>query len=168
MPEDSSPEATRGSIPDQLLTFQTITSLLEILQDPSLNTEREDHPFQISLRNSQQEQLRDHRFLNAFATLLVRDNETVAVTTKNPPTPDSPTMEIVVCSNDGRDRTTPFTVGRPSGLPSQSLDCKPTSLPTGVALITPRTAELEAPLLFQPEPSNIDPYNPIPFLKSNW
>jgi hypothetical protein len=69
----------------------------------------------------QQEQRHDHRFLNAFATLLAREDETVAVATKNPSTPDSPTLEIVICCDDGCDRTSPITVGHPSGLPSSSF-----------------------------------------------
>jgi hypothetical protein len=130
MPADSSPEATRGSIPDQLLTFQAITALLEILQDPSLNTKQEDrHPFQISLWNLQQEELHDHRFLHAFATLLAREGETVAVTTKNHSMPDSPAMEIVICCDDGRDWTLSITVGRPSGIPSQSFEVSPLACP---------------------------------------
>jgi hypothetical protein len=120
MPLDSSPDS---SIPDQLLSFRTITALLEILQDPSLTTGQEArHSLQIAPRNLQQEQHSDHRFLHAFATLLVRDTEDVAVTTKNPLMSDSPTIEIVICSYDSRDRTTPITDGPPSGPPSQSFE----------------------------------------------
>jgi len=83
-------------IPDKILTFQTITTLLEVLQDPSLNINvRNQPPLPMHPRLDSHG---DHS-LAALAILLVRNRELTAVTMKASTMPDT-SMEIIVCSHE--------------------------------------------------------------------
>jgi hypothetical protein len=91
----------------KILDLRTITSMLEVLQDPSLHTEVSERSqsnlwLQMLMQefDSESDPRKEYRrILDALATLLAMDNEIVAATTKAATLLDSLTMEIVACSH---------------------------------------------------------------------
>jgi hypothetical protein len=144
-----------GTLLDKILTFRTITALLEILQDPSLKSGLSTNR-SLPLHRSMRSRLHldgqsDHRSLGALATLLVRNHEIAAVTTRflTPTMADSSALEIIVCSHE------------------ENLDPNTKNLAL-TAVTNPDTQTSRAPLIFHVNPSHIDPYNPIPYLIETW
>jgi hypothetical protein len=132
--------------------------LLETLHDPSLSInppESIDGHSCTLTRNLQNPQILhgshsgDNRSLTALATLLVRNKELIAVTMQPPSTPES-TMDILVCMHEPSYQPTvsPGTFNRPSDARSAA------------------TNKQTRPV--HPGPLEIDPHNPMQYLKEVW
>jgi hypothetical protein len=157
-------------LPKQILDFQMITSMLEALQDSSLDSEqsRGNPSLQELIRELDSDpRTEDRQMLDSFATLLAIDKEIVAVTTKAGTLFSSPTMEVMACSLVGhRSNSRSLAATVPSSL-SEALEGK---LPVIVVeihadLSDPMTVDPESPQIIRPEQSAINPQNPIPFLR---
>ena len=141
---------------DKILTFRTITTLLEILHDPSLPINPPEsidrHSCTLNSQNPQilhGDQSGDNRSLTALATLLVRNQELAAVTMQHPSTPES-TMDIIVCMHESSHQAmvSPEAFNCPSDARSAA------------------TNEQISPV--HPGPLEIDPHNPMEYLKGVW
>jgi hypothetical protein len=149
---DNHPEIIR----DKILTFRTITTLLEILHDPSLPINPppsiDRHSCALNPQNRQilhGDQSGDNRSLTALATLLVRNQELTAVTMQHPSTPES-TIDILVCMHESSHK--PLVSPEALNLPSDARS----------AVTDKQTSP------FQPGPLEIDPHDPMPYLKEIW
>jgi hypothetical protein len=152
---------------DQILTFRTITTLLEVLQDPSLpgnvKSPTDNHPH---VQNSNQPGRggnHDDRYLTALATLLVR-NEEVTATTMHRDTSaqgSSESMIILVCKHEP-------THQQPS-VDSAEYQVSLANATSGVSGAQSAPLDAQMPVVIHPAgPSSIDPIRPMVYLKETW
>jgi hypothetical protein len=89
---------------DKIQTFRTITTLLKILQDPSLNAHTTRIDDRAPLQSLQTDQHSDRRSLCVLATLLVRNrNDATAIAMQDLSTSGLP-IEILVCRHESNPR----------------------------------------------------------------
>jgi hypothetical protein len=135
--EDTEPQHV---VNQGILEFRTITSILETLQDPSLDSEPShgNPSFQMLIRDIESDsRTDDHRMLDALATLLATNNDIVAVTTKAGTLFSSPMMDIVACSTGHRSNSRSLAGTASSSFP-EALEGK---LPVIVAEIRTNVSE---------------------------
>ena len=135
------------TIHDRILRFRTLTTLLEILQDSSLDAKLSVDRRTYLPNSNYSSRVDDHHTLSALATLLVRQQgEVTAVALQNPPSAESP-MEILVS------RHVPREVPNNAALPA--------------TLATSSVLETQIPVVTCPHASDIDPLRPMHYLKEH-
>lgn len=147
------------NLSDKMITFRSITAMLETLQDPSFDiglsmgkaSLTASLPGQCPVTVQNQD---ERHSLAALATLLVRHHGFTAVTLnlKEPSTPDSPTMELVVCSH-GQDQG--FT-------PIVSDSCTRNDSSSALGYSGDKIS------ISHPDASSIDPSDPLPYVRETW
>jgi hypothetical protein len=147
---------------EKIQTFRTITTLLEILQDPSLNTrspEPESHPpirinHRTPFQSLQTDQPSDHRSLCALATLLVRNRDDVTAVAMQDPSTSRPPVEILVCRHELNPRMV---------VPEQDSTGPVAAFNTSVVdVLEPSQA------IIPPEPSTTDSVRTTQPIKDTW
>jgi hypothetical protein len=137
--------------PDPVLAFRTITTILHALQTSPIDGAKPTS-LQVTNDNSAQKiaRRRELRILDAIATLLVRDNEIVAVVSKRGALGD---VEVVACDNSdpGHDYIATPNPRRPPAIP------RPDDVST-------YASDCGDPVIVKPPTVNISIYDPLRYV----
>lgn len=134
---------------DRILTFRTITTLLEILQ--CLNAPRDHRQFPLLRGYSTFTTNSDHdECLAALATLLARDREFTAVSITQK---QNAVWELTVCHHEERPKATATTIPSPQMTASDARSS---------------TIRAEEFSILTPDACDIDPSNPFPYIRKTW
>jgi hypothetical protein len=156
----SSPIGPSAGISAKILTFRTITTLLEILQDPSLNPKSsypvrvDDHASLQGQRHLQTNQHSDHRSLCALATLLVRNHHDVTAVAMQDRSTSDPLVEVLVCRHDSN--PSPRIVDNAAPGPADSRPVVDTPEPNRDYINV------------HPDPLKMDVLHPTQYLMDTW